>query len=461
MVSAQIKQRLIHGIGAQAFSQLVSLIVQLCTVPLFIHFWGKSLYGEWVLLTTIPSYFSLSDLGFASAAGNEMTMRMARNDKEGTLQVFQSAWVLVSLLSLGACLLALVVVSLLPVHTWLKLQTISLQDVRVLIPLLVFQVFFAMQRGLIGIGYRCDGNFAIGVLLMNVTRLLTFVVLALTVALVGTPIAAATSILLSEIACNLFFLQDIRRRSPWLQYGIRHADRETMRSLAGPAVSYMGFPVGNALSLQGFVMLVGVILGPTAVVSFTTLRTLTRFISQILLAITNTVWVELSTAFGTGDIPVARRLHRRACQSSLWVALVLCGILAIIGPLIYARWTHGEVEFDSPLFWLMLLVTICNSFWSGSYIVSVAANRHQVVALIYVTATAASLGLGVLLIHLLGIHGTAIALLLIDLIMIGFVVPRSLAMVEDNLADFVRAVTTPPIDLVSRLLRVFQRRSTA
>ena len=38
--------------------------------------------GEWILLNTIPSYLGLSDVGFGSVAGNEMTMLAAAQDFE-------------------------------------------------------------------------------------------------------------------------------------------------------------------------------------------------------------------------------------------------------------------------------------------------------------------------------------------------------------------------------------------
>jgi len=182
------------------------------------------------------------------------------------------------------------------------------------------------------------------------------------------------------------------------------------------------------------------------------MRTLTRSAAQVLGAITNTVWVELSTAFGAGDMPLARSLHRRACQASLWLALLLCALLLLVGRVVFERWTRGQVAFDVPLFLLLLAVTVCNSLWSASYVVPVAANRHQKVALTYVVATAASLLGAALLTRGLQVHGAALALLLIDIVMVAFVVPISLRMVGDETGGYARAVVTLPKDLPGRLL---------
>ena len=61
-------------------------------------------------------------------------------------------------------------------------------------------------------------------------------------------------------------------------------------------------------------VVVGAALGPIAVVIFSTARTLTRFAYQMVDMITDSIWPELSTAFGAGNGLLARNIHRCACQ---------------------------------------------------------------------------------------------------------------------------------------------------
>ena len=77
-MTSEVRARVIRNLGANGVSQIVNIIVQLCSVPLFLRFWGVTLYGEWLTLSAIPAYLAMSDLGFASVAANDMTMRVAR-----------------------------------------------------------------------------------------------------------------------------------------------------------------------------------------------------------------------------------------------------------------------------------------------------------------------------------------------------------------------------------------------
>ncbi len=443
-MSQAVHNRLVKGFAAQGFAQVINLLIQVGSVPLFIHFWGRTLYAEWLLLSTIPSYFALSDLGFANAAGTEMTLRVARGDREGALKVFQSAWVLVTSVSLLVILTMLGAARWLPLERWLHISTLAHGEVVTVISILVFQVFFDLQTGLIGTGYRCDGHFAPGTMVGNLQRLVEFLVGAVALCCGAHLILLALSVTLTRLAGNALSMLYVRRLSPWLTYGWRYADLLTLRQITSPALTFMGFPIGNALSLQGMITVVGVVLGPIPVVLFSTSRTLTRFVWQVLNAITNTIWVELSTAFGADDVSLARRLHRRACQAAMWLAVLCSAALFFVGPLIFRLWTRGEVPFDPVLFSLLLLVVIANSLWSTSYVVLLAVNRHQKLAAVYIAATGLSLLLASVLTRLIGIHGAALSLLVIDVTMSAYVVARSLALVQDTLPDFIRFILTPP-----------------
>ena len=81
-------------------------MIQLVQVPVFLHFWSVPLYGEWMIVTSIPAYLSFSNIGFGNVAGNEMTMLVAAEDREGALRVFESCWWLIAIVC-GATILLL------------------------------------------------------------------------------------------------------------------------------------------------------------------------------------------------------------------------------------------------------------------------------------------------------------------------------------------------------------------
>ena len=105
-IAGTVRGRLIRGFGATALGPVVTAIIQLGTVPLLLHAWGAAKYGDWLLLSAVPSYLVLSDMGFGTASGSDMTMRVAAGDREGALRTFQSSWALLASASIVMMLLA-------------------------------------------------------------------------------------------------------------------------------------------------------------------------------------------------------------------------------------------------------------------------------------------------------------------------------------------------------------------
>src|SRR5277367_3632991 len=119
------KRRLMLGFLINWVGKVAATIIQFVQVPVFLHFWSTPLYGEWMIVNSIPTYLSFSNAGFGSVAGNEMTMMVARDDREGALRVFHSCWWLISLICTVTIVLFSVALYYLPAARMLRLSHIS------------------------------------------------------------------------------------------------------------------------------------------------------------------------------------------------------------------------------------------------------------------------------------------------------------------------------------------------
>ena len=419
-------------------------MIQLGSVPLLLHAWGAARYGDWLLLSAIPIYLSLSDLGFGDASGSDMAMRVAANDRAGALRTFQSSWVLVTAVSFSILLMASLAVLSVPWQAWLKLSSVSSSQAAEIILVLAAWVVVAQQSGVTESGYRCDGNFALGTAWIALLRLAEVGIATTIAVLGGSLLAVACAYLAVRSVGTLAYALLLRQRSPWIHYGIREAKWQTIRQLAAPAFGFIAFPVGQALSFQGFTILVGALLGPIAVVSFSTLRTLSRLNFQLITVFKHALWPELSMAFGAGDISLARRLHRHACQASLGLSVAGGAALWVFGPFIYHFWIRQNIAFDAVCFHILLLAVIVNSLWDTSAVIPMSVNGHVRIAVTYACASLVSLGSAWVLTPRLGIAGAAVALLATDVGMTSLVLRTTLGQVQDNLHKFAAALFVIP-----------------
>jgi O-antigen/teichoic acid export membrane protein len=164
----------------------------------------------------------------------------------------------------------------------------------------------------------------------------------------------------------------------------------------------------------------------------------------MVFTITNSVWVELSAAFGAGDTCLARNLHRCACQASLGLSFGGIIFLTLFGNGIYGYWTNHKIAMDHHLFYLLMIEVLVNCLWYTSAVVSIACNRHERQAVLYLTTTALSVPVAYFLMLWFSLAGAGISLILADLCMIGYVLSHSLALLHDNLGEFTRGLFRVP-----------------
>ena len=54
--------RIARGLAANIAGTVLTVIIQLVSVPVLLGAWGVDVYGEWLILSAVPLYLALSDL---------------------------------------------------------------------------------------------------------------------------------------------------------------------------------------------------------------------------------------------------------------------------------------------------------------------------------------------------------------------------------------------------------------
>lgn len=450
MATGTVPERIRRALGAGVFGQAVTVLIQLVSVPLFLHYWGVARYGEWLILTSIPSYLALSDMGFGSAAANDMTIAAGAGHRDHLLVTYQSAYALLGLIFVLLLILVPVIALIVSRTSWLGIRLMSSTEVFWVVVLLGLGVCVSLVGGMISAVYRCEGVYSKFIIYFNILRLAEFFTTAVVLAAGYNAVGVAAAILGTRCLGMASIHGCALRFAPWAQLSFRHTQSARIRALAEPALSFMAFPLGNALNQQGFSLLVGTQLGSAPLVVFSTMRTISRVASQAMGLINNAVWPELSRAFGRQNVSAARELHRRAVQFSIALGLGSLGFLAIAGSELVRFWTHEKVSLDVAAYPFMLFAMAINMLWFTSSVVPVSVNRHQRIAFAYVTFSCISLLLAVPLARTYGLAGAAVATLVFELGMVLFVIPNSLALTEDRFSDFLRAMMRWPAYLSSK-----------
>jgi O-antigen/teichoic acid export membrane protein len=383
---------------------------------------------------------------------------VARNDRDGALRVFQSCWWLISIICTAIILLLSGTLYYLPAAHLLKLTALGESDTKWIIFYLGVSVLLGQLEQLLQSAYRCIGRYPYGTFLKNIFSLVAFACMIASVALGMGPRTTALVFASINVAVTVIFCILVHYDIPWIEFGWLHASFDEIRKLFRPAIAFMGFPLGNAFSLQGSLLAVGYALGPSQVVVFSTARTVSRVALQMVQMVNSTFEPEMSIAYGAGNYALTRTLLRRACQLALLVAIVIVLIMMTLGPWFLTHWTSGHVPPSRNLLSILLLVVVLYALWSTSATLMTATNQHQRLATFYIIGTGLTCILCFFFARAYGLYGAAASLLVSEIVMNVYVVPACLRIAHDTLPAFLASLfhypsSLRPASLLARIRR--------
>ncbi|MFC7703155.1 glycosyltransferase [Plastorhodobacter daqingensis] len=384
-----------RNMTAQGYSQGVTLAVQLGSVPLLIGAWGLERYGVWLLLTAVPAYLAFCDFGFTFVAKNEMSMQVARGDRDGAQRVYQSVFLLLLLVS-GALLAALLpLVWLLPLAALFNLGADSEATARQVLTLqiggvLLYQFFLLSCAGL-----RCEGRAATEAGLAATARLAEAAAV-LTAALTGAGLVpAAVAGFLARVGALVVTRLWLRQVAPWLRLGVRQAQAEQLRALAGPSLSYMAVPLGHALLLHAPVILLGAVAQPAVIALYSVTRTVARLGIAGGNMLVQAFTPEYSRAFGQRDAARFQTLTRRHLQAAFAGTALYLFLAPVVLPAGVAYLSRGTLVAEPWLAGLLVAAVVAEIGWTTAFSAVAAVNAHRHVARWFLTAALLAMAIAV------------------------------------------------------------------
>jgi O-antigen/teichoic acid export membrane protein len=397
-------RRLLLALGANAFGQAVGIVIQISSLPIFLLYWDTSKYGAWILLSAVPSYLTMADAGMVSVAGNKMMMAMARNEVDEANGIFQTAQLFLTIVC--ASLFALIV----PVALFWPMPEYMTWDNRVALAALMCAVLVAIYGGLAEAVFKATDRYPEGTLLGQISRLAEWAGYIVGLILFGNFSGVACVGLLGRLLSGCAMIVLAQNGSRGLKLGYSMASRLELRQMAHPAVSFMVFPLANALSFQGITLVVGGLEGTTAVAVFTAYRTIARVAVQIISIFSLALWPEFSRLFGAGGSTAVVALYKRSAMLGSLSAVGLSLAVYAVSPWLLQFWTHGRIPFiPVDLAWLMAYAAMAGSAYVPRTIL-LATNQHVGLAAWSLAVAAFSVALAWVSGSFAGLLGVSIAM---------------------------------------------------
>jgi O-antigen/teichoic acid export membrane protein len=374
-------KRLTASLGANTTSQALTIFIQLLSVPIFLSIWTIEVYGEWLMLTAIPTYFALADFGFLAVIINKMTILAGSNNIKKVNVLFHTAIKLSFFVNIVVLLIVTIVVSL------LDAGILSIFENKIALVLMVVCAVLNMTCKLIDAVFRSQGQFATGLQILNGIKLLEWLTLIIGLFFGQTFLWVASGLISGRVIGLTIAVCYTKIKHKNITWGISQASANEMRKLVKPALSFMSFPISNAISFQGTTIIIGVLFGPAYLAIFNTYRTVSRVIVQCVNIIAKSVEPELSKQFGEKNLLKMNKIQSRGRIITIILSLISCAFLFYSGEFLLHLWVKDKIPYQPLIFNGFLLLTLLNAVWQMEIVYLTSLNKHMKISIVYLFAS--------------------------------------------------------------------------
>jgi O-antigen/teichoic acid export membrane protein len=393
-------------------------------VPLFLKAWGAEVYGEWLLLTSVVAYLSLTDLGGQLYIVNRLTQAHAQGDFRLFRKILHTGLGLFLILPLLVFAGFVAIILFFPPGTLLQITVTGRLTVFLVLAILAFQFVFSLPQGILLGVYRSVGLLPRGVMLANTMQLATLILTALGLWLGAGLAAIACLQLLPFLAIALVAVQDLNRRFPQFQLlSLKEADLSFGLTFIKPSLHFFGIQLAQVFFIQGTVLVVGVLLGSVQVVVFSTMRTIINLMRSFFEQISHAAWPELTRLDSQSDKEKFFLLFRAIFRSTLVATVIFITIFHFWGENIYYFWLKKTVTYQQPVMDLFLIYMAQFLIWLTCSHPLMATNRHRTLAKMLLISSFLGVGLAYWGGQRLGLPGVILGMTVGDLLLPSWFVP--------------------------------------
>ncbi len=426
-----------RNLTANLYATAAVAVGQIALVPLFLHCWGQTYYGQWLVLSAVPAHLALSDIGISNALGNEFSIAVERGEDVRAQNLLGAVWRFQACFALMLVLLVALVLAALPLQSWLKSTSISPRSFAAVLLLLSAYSLLPLQTASFSGIYRAARAFPRYLLLQGHMRVLEVLGTAALLSAHAPMVWLALMLVILRILMLAILAGQARRLLPALRFHWRAGTWSDFRSLLPSSTGFFAFPVGNALINQGVTLVANNAGGPGAVVLLSVSRQVGRVFLQVSSILFTSLHPELTTAYARHDRPRMKSLQAGAFTLTLVLGMFFSTGAFFFGGWIVQKWT-GMAAVSGVVIGVFALEAVTASLANLALIVPWAASRLGALPFVYLAAQSLSLVASWVAFPFLGVAAVGAAFLAGNIIFAIVALRKSLGELDCHLPVFLR-----------------------
>lgn len=362
-------------VGSLLTGNLFTILVQVASVPVLLYGWGVAGYADWIILSTIPGFLVFTDLGITTIANNKIDGACEKKDYAAAHEVLGTSLFVITVAVATIAALGLIF-HFCTANASQILHTIDNNKAKLIAVVLAADTFLSIYHNHLSAIFRTANRLNESINWQTLSKVVVSVALLVSVGVFNvTLLEAAMLSLIVRLGVLGAMIPRIFRKCAWVCLRKLNPSLREARAMSGPTSSFLLLPISNAITLQATTLLVAATSSPQAVLQYSTLRTLTRFIPQFTSIPAKAQWSELTKSHAIKDHAKIIRILQIIVKHTAWSLLAVVAAYSVMGEYVFTLWTSKRIEFSSSLYALLMFQAVMIAFYTSLEVYPLATNQ--------------------------------------------------------------------------------------
>lgn len=340
-----------------------SIVISFMLVPMTLDYVNSELYGIWLTLSSIVTWFYFLDIGFTNGLKNKLAESIALSNWERGKALVSTTYVMMLLIFIPICIVALIAIPCINWASFLNVNRIYNQDIvnamYILVSCFCLQMIFnvlsavisAFQRVALSSSFIVIGNFLSLIVVFFLTKFCPPSLLALALAIALIPVIVLL------FASFIFYKGQFHNVSP----SIKFYDHKYVKDIFGLGAKFFLIQIQMLVLYQSTNILISNIAGPEDVTSYNLAYKYIGIATMVYTILLQPLWPAFTDAYTRKDFKWMKNIYNKMCKIyGLCVMAII--VMIALSPFVYHLWVGNKAEIPFLMTVAVALYVIINTW---------------------------------------------------------------------------------------------------
>jgi O-antigen/teichoic acid export membrane protein len=359
-------RRLIKNVSVSFINKFLSMLLNFLMIPLTITYLSQDVYGVWVTLLSILSWFGFCDIGLGNGLRNKLTECLSKDDKKNARSYISTAYIVISII---VVVILVPLIFIIPFINWNRVLNVNIVSNIELIKLIYITIVFFMINFILSIinqiYYAYQNSMYVGFIqvITNVMMITGIIILKglNTKSIVYLAAIYGGATLITNLIFSFIFFRTNRDVMP----SIKEFQKSKVLDISTLGVKFFIIQIAAIVIFTTDNIVITQVLGPKYVTQYNIVQKLFGALITLHIILITPLWSAFTEAYIKKDCNWIKKIIRKL---NLLMIPILVAILVVYFSFdfIMKLWIGQSVNVSKSLIILVAIYTAI-SIWSNIY----------------------------------------------------------------------------------------------